>query len=157
MNMMPPPNIGDSSENKRLIFYDYNGQPILSVISSSEYVIHHPNGQEEEFKDFSFISLSDGTLIYPSCLFSPDAKIRVGACRLCRRPSWSLFGREEPTHGLVLIGQKGGARNCRYCGATICRTHQCWVGGRPYCSSPCARRAKFKRLLRKLFFSIVEE
>ena len=156
MNMMPPPNFGDTSERKQVTFYD-GTQPILTVISSSEYIVHNQDGSESEVKDYSFIATVDGQMIHTSSLFGQNC-VHIGACRLCRRPPWSLFGRKDPTHGLVLISrQRGGAKKCRCCGSTLCRRHQHWVNGRPYCCSPCARSAKFKRFLRKLFFTAVEK
>ena len=155
---MPPSNFGDTSEKKQVTFYDDESRPILTVVSSSEYTIHHPDGSETEVKDSQFIQTVTGQTVHTSALFGPNA-LQLGVCWLCRRPPWSLFGRSRPTtHGLVLIGkERGGARRCQRCKRLLCGQHQQWVAGRPYCVSPCAGIAKRKRLFRKIFFKLVED
>ena len=66
MNMPPPSNFGDTSEKKQVTFYDDESRPILTVVSSSEYTIHHPDGSETEAKDSQFIQTVTGQTIHPS-------------------------------------------------------------------------------------------
>ena len=126
---------------------DMNGDVILEI-GLEDTRIRQPDGSVVSQRNSVSIRTTDGSIWSPVQWMTKPPRY-VGICDQCRNPSFSLFCREKPTHGIVLMTR---AKLCE-CGALCCPKHRklCW-DGQWRCLS-CAKKHIAKHLLMSVFFS----
>lgn len=138
---MPPqqPNVSVRKETK-VLFSDSSGKPILEL-GNEQYTIHSSTGIT--YRNISeCVPLCDGFVFNPTMLLG--GKISLAICPECRKTS----------HGLVTVHL---SKICSKCGKpNLCSRHRKLIDNQYFCLS-CARKYKWSKFFRKIFFEETEE
>jgi hypothetical protein len=130
--MAQQPQISAKKEVKTSIT-DSNGN-IIVEIGQQEYTLKTSSGELIHRAISESMQLVDGTI------WSPLSKLYVGVCEQCRTLS--------KNHGIVAMHT---AKLCVDCGTLCCPRHRKLSDNQWRCIR-CARKFKFKKLIRPLFF-----
>lgn len=121
-----------------------NGEVILEI-SMEETRLRMPDGSVVSQRSSTSIRTVDGSIWSPVQWMARPAR-HVGICDQCRHPAFSLFRRERPTHGIVLMKK---AKLCE-CGALCCPKH-CRLSNGVWRCPACAKKHSIKQAFLAVF------
>ena len=140
---MPPqqPQINTKVETK-VLFTDLDGNPIIEL-GNDQYTIRTSSGEVIHRNLSQSIQLCDGFMFNPKMLIGAHP-IFIAICPECRKNS----------HGLVTVHL---SKICSKCGKpNLCSRHRKLIDNQWFCLS-CARKYKWSKFFRKIFFEETEE
>ena len=124
---------------------DINGDVILEI-GLTESRIRMPSGEVISQRNSVSIRTVDGSIWSPAQWLTNR---HVGICEQCRHPKFSLFSREKPSHGIVLLKR---AQLCA-CGKCCCPKHRRQCSDGVWRCLACAKKYAAKQALLSVFFT----
>lgn len=134
------------------VLKDFDGSDILRL-GVKEYEIVNPDSSRKTFKINESIRLVCGRTFNFADLARKDA-VYLAVCHFCRNTQFSIWRREEATHGIMALEN---AKSCEECGMLLCPKHVAQYKDGKWRCQPCAKKNSIKRFFRAIFYSSREE